>query len=151
MDIRIILKIKVNEKSIIFFLCFSSLFSCSTKLQKQTYFGDSFGKATEEFKYGATSNSWITAYKDEVFYSCIKEGYKNDSIWILMNEEDLFNPYDEMSFSSIDKAKAIGKEIIKIFLKRRILIQKNSWIKESMQSRRILYLQLVCIITSVKN
>lgn len=56
-----------------------------------------FRKETNPFEYGATNNSWITAYKDAVFYSCIREGYKNDSIWFLMSKEDWFNPYDRMA------------------------------------------------------
>lgn len=99
------------KKNILYFSFLIAIFSCS-KMPNQAYFGDNFGKG-EGYKYGKVSNSWITAYKDNVFYSCIREGYKNDSIWILMDKEDWFNTYDAIDLLDIDSTILIGQKVIK--------------------------------------
>lgn len=77
------------------------LLSCSNNVHKR-----------ERFNYNTSSNPWIVAYKDNVFYECLKEGYKNDSIYNLMLQKDLFNPYNEIPFSQIDSARVLGRKII---------------------------------------
>ena len=56
--------------------------------------------------------AWINAYKYEVFYGCIKEGIGNDSLRIILRKKDLFSPYSDMDFSTIDDARKRGKQII---------------------------------------
>jgi hypothetical protein len=56
--------------------------------------------------------AWINAYKYEVFYGCIKEGIGNDSLRIILGKKDLFSPYPDMDFSTIDDARKLGKQII---------------------------------------
>jgi len=48
-------------KSIVL-ICF---FICSCSINKR-----------ESFDYQKSNNAWITAYKDYVFYECLKEGIK---------------------------------------------------------------------------
>jgi hypothetical protein len=57
--------------------------------------------------------SWINNFKDEVFYECLKEGYKNDSIFKLMSKKDLFNSSEISDFSEMDSARVLGRKIIK--------------------------------------
>ena len=88
------------KKIIILILPFISL-SCST--QKR----DKFEYRNEDKKV------WINTFKSEVFYECLKEGFKNDSIFKLMEKKDLFNSYDAIDFTAIDFARELGKQIIK--------------------------------------
>jgi len=37
---------------------------------------------------------WIKAFKDRVFESCLRGSYKNDTIFHLIEQEDIFNPYE---------------------------------------------------------
>lgn len=67
----------------------------------------------ENFDYQKSNNAWIMAYKDYVFYECLKEGIQNDTLFMIMKKRDLFNPYDEIDFSEIDSARLLGIEIIK--------------------------------------
>ena len=88
------------KKIIILILPFIIL-SCST--QKR----DNFKYRNEDKKV------WINTFKSEVFYECLKEGFKNDSIFKLMEKKDLFNSYDAIDFTAIDFARELGKQIIK--------------------------------------
>ena len=88
------------KKIIILILPFIIL-SCST--QKR----DKFEYRNEDKKV------WINTFKSEVFYECLKEGFKNDSIFKLMEKKDLFNSYDAIDFTAIDFARELGKQIIK--------------------------------------
>ena len=87
------------KKIIILILPFIIL-SCST--QKR----DKFEYRNEDKKV------WINTFKTEVFYECLKEGYKNDSIFKLMAKKDLFNSYDAIDFTTVDFARELGKKII---------------------------------------
>jgi len=67
----------------------------------------------DEFKYrNEDKKVWINTFKSEVFYECLKEGYKNDTIFKLMEKKDLFNSYDAIDFTTIDFARELGKQII---------------------------------------
>ncbi|MFA5556036.1 MAG: hypothetical protein WCY06_05840 [Flavobacteriaceae bacterium] len=132
------------RKCIILSFSFVIILGCSIKKQKQEYWGDSFGKETEPFKYGATNNSWITAYKDAVFYSCIREGYKNDSIWFLMSKEDWFNPYDGIDFVDIDTAMIIGKKIIQD-LPKETYFNSEEFFYEKDESKHKNYISATCL------
>jgi|SRR5690606_20680871 len=120
------------------------IFGCKTKKQEQIYWGDSFRKVTKPFEYGATGNAWITAYKDEVFYSCIREGYKNDSIWLLMKKEDWFNPYDGIDFEDIDTAMIIGKKIIQD-LPKETYFNSEEFFHEEDESKHKNYISATCL------
>ena len=67
----------------------------------------------QEFNYNKSANPWITAYKDNVFFACLKESYKNDSIFKLIEEKDALNPYDGLSLDDLNKTKKLGSNIIK--------------------------------------
>lgn len=58
-------------------------------------------------------NGWINTFKAEVFYSCLKEGYNNDTIFKLMSKKDLFNSYEGFESEVLDSAKVLGNNIIK--------------------------------------
>ncbi|MGB1268675.1 MAG: hypothetical protein ACPG45_02975 [Flavobacteriaceae bacterium] len=89
-------------KNIIYATLVFLFFSCATKHERPTYRFDS--KTSE--------HGWVVAYKQHVFYSCLKEGYQNDSIFILMRKEDSFNAY-QLGFPMIDRARLLGKKIAK--------------------------------------
>ena len=88
-------------KKIILLILPFIILSCST--QKR----DKFEYRNEDKKV------WINTFKSEVFYECLKEGFKNDSIFKLMEKKDLFNSYDAIDFTAIDFARELGKQIIK--------------------------------------
>lgn len=132
------------KKDIILLLNFIIIFGCSIKKQEQEYWGDSFRKEIKPFEYGATNNSWITAYKDEVFYSCIREGYKNDSIWLLMSKEDWFNPYDGIDLADIDTAIVIGKKIIQD-LPKETYFNSEEFFYEKDESKHKNYISATCL------
>lgn len=76
------------------------ILSCST------YKRDKFIYRNEDKKV------WINTFKSEVFYECLKEGYKNDTIFKLMAKKDLFNSYDAIDFTTINYARELGKQVI---------------------------------------
>ena len=93
------MEIKLEDMKKLLILPFIIL-SCST--QKR-----------DEFKYrNEDKKVWINTFKSEVFYECLKEGYKNDTIFKLMEKKDLFNSYDAIDFTTIDFARELGKQII---------------------------------------
>lgn len=77
------------------------MFSCSTKHSK--------------FNYNTSKKPWIKAFKDKAFVSCLKESYNNDSIFMLIEKEDLLNPYDGFYTvnTSVNMADSLGREIAK--------------------------------------
>jgi hypothetical protein len=67
----------------------------------------------DKFEYRNNDKKvWINTFKSEVFYSCIKEGIKNDSLHKILENKDLFNIYDGFEINSTDFAREIGKKII---------------------------------------
>lgn len=67
----------------------------------------------DRFSYNYDSeNLWINSYKYEAFYGCMKEGLKNDSLRIILQNTDLFNPSGEIDFNTIDGARKNGELII---------------------------------------
>ena len=71
------------------------------------------------------TNTWINTFKAEVFYSCIKEGLKNDSLNIILKKKDLLNLYEGMDFEDIDTARLLGKRIIDEMPKANIKIDND--------------------------
>lgn len=67
----------------------------------------------QNFDYNKSKNPWITAYKDNVFFACLKESYKNDSIFKLIEKKDALNPYDGLNAEDLNKTKKLGIDIIK--------------------------------------
>jgi len=98
-------------KTVIYTIFFLMFFSCATQYER--------GK----FSYNRSENPWITAYKQDVFYSCLQESYRNDSIFILMRKEDMFNGLGD--FSMIDRARLLGKRIANGILSRDYLIDAD--------------------------
>lgn len=66
----------------------------------------------DKFTYEEKDRAWINAYKYEVFYSCLKEGLKNDTIFKLMEKKDFFYPYDDIDIDERKVASLLGKKII---------------------------------------
>lgn len=128
-----------------YILCIGSLmalYSCC-KMPNQTYFGDDFGKG-KGYEYGKVSNSWITAYKDNVFYSCIRDGYKNDSIWLLMDKEDWFSTYDAIDLLDIDSAVVIGQKAIKN-LPEEVYFNSQEFSSDKDKSKHKNYISATCL------
>ncbi|MCD0466251.1 hypothetical protein [Flavobacterium sp. ENC] len=67
----------------------------------------------EKFSYTKSNNPWITAYKDNVFFACLKESYKNDSIYELIEQKDALNPYDGLSLKALNETRKMGQNIVK--------------------------------------
>ncbi len=66
------------------------------------------------FDYKLSENPWITAFKDRVFFSAMREAYKSDPlIFKLVEKKDALNPYDGLSLTDIKKAEEIGEELVK--------------------------------------
>lgn len=68
---------------------------------------------------------WINSYKTEVFLSCINEGIKNDTLFIILSNKDLLNMNEEISFSEIDSARKLGVSIAKKIPKPYIKIDSD--------------------------
>ena len=65
------------------------------------------------FDYNKSDNAWIDAFKDRVFFSALREAYKNDSlIFKLIEKKDALNPYDGLSLQEMQKAEQLGKTLI---------------------------------------
>ncbi|WP_323033788.1 hypothetical protein [Paracoccus sp. (in: a-proteobacteria)] len=66
------------------------------------------------FDYNKSSNPWIDAFKDRVFFSALEEAYKSDTtIFESIRKKDALNPYDGLSLSEMKQADSIGKALIK--------------------------------------
>lgn len=74
---------------------------------KKTY------SALPAFDYNKSDNPWISAYKDQAFIACLKESYKNDSIFKIIERYDAGNPYDGIYGQPVLDAKKLGAEIAK--------------------------------------
>ena len=83
----------------IFFIFTFLLLSCSCKISKK-------------FEYNYSKNPWIDAFKDQVFFSAIKESYKTDNVFKLIQKRDALNPYDGLNLEAIRKAKFIGEQLV---------------------------------------
>jgi hypothetical protein len=63
------------------------IISCST--YKRTNF---------EYHLGKKENEWINNFKTEFFFSCLKIGYKNDTIFKLISRKDFQYLYEPFAF-----------------------------------------------------
>ena len=66
---------------------------------------------SNKFDYNKSKNAWLDAFKDQAFFACLRESYKNDSIFKLIEKEDAFNPYDDLNPEAITIAKNNGKNV----------------------------------------
>lgn len=96
-----------------------------TLLSCNTYKRDKFQYRNDDKKV------WINTFKSEVFYACIKEGYKNDSLYKIMSNKDLFNLYDGFELNLIDSARILGKNIIIKIPPPYIKIEDNNMLKKN--------------------
>lgn len=74
-------------------LVLSLVFSCSTiKGTKDinTYYGDNFFYIGSRSSKARQSNMWVTDYKQTAFSQCLFKAYKNDTIFKMIQKEDLF-------------------------------------------------------------
>jgi hypothetical protein len=94
------LAVNINEK--IFFLLFVVLLliACS----RRTY---------QKFDYNNGPNPWVNAFKDRVFFACLHESYKDDSLFKAIDKKDGFNPYDGLEGDAIIKASELAKKLIR--------------------------------------
>ena len=67
----------------------------------------------EKFEYhlGNKKNEWINNFKTEFFFSCLKKGYKSDSITNLISKKDLLYLYEPYAFQH-EQIDSISRLII---------------------------------------
>lgn len=66
-----------------------------------------------KFDYNKSSNPWIDDFKDQVFFECLRQSYKSDTIFKLIEQKDAFNPYDGLSIEALQKAKQLARDFVK--------------------------------------
>ena len=86
------------NKILLLLAAVTCLLSCSPTSKKKS-----------GFDYQTSDNPWIDAFKDQVFFACLKESYPNDSIFRLIEKRDVFNPYDGLNPENLEKAKHLGQ------------------------------------------
>lgn len=88
------------------------IYSCKSTngLKSHEYYG---GKFSSQIDTVVENDVWIQSFKKEVFFECLKKGYKNDSIFKLIQKEDLFCTYENMLFNDIKRARYFGDSISK--------------------------------------
>jgi len=102
MDLKLIYMKSVQNTIVL--LIYLSIISCNTYKRDSFYFRNHIKYKDETF--------WIDNFKDEVFYACLREGYKNDTIFKLIGKKDLFNISEINDFSEMDSARVLGRRII---------------------------------------
>jgi hypothetical protein len=65
-----------------------------------------------EYHFGKNQNEWINMYKTDFFLSCLRKGYKNDTIFKLIAQNDLLVPYEPILFH-YDRIDALAVKLIK--------------------------------------
>jgi len=91
-----------NMKNIILtFAIFILITSCNT-----------YKKNRFEYNLGKKENEWINNFKTEFFFSCIKEGYKNDTIIKLISKKDLLYQYEPYAYQH-NKIDSLAINLIK--------------------------------------
>ena len=91
-----------------------TLFSCSTikgSKDLNTYYGDAFFYPGYSKNKPNPKNSWVITYKQNAFFDCLFQGYKNDSIFKLIQKEDIFLE-SSVPMSLWPKIKSDSKKII---------------------------------------
>ncbi len=96
-------KLKIMKNKFLFsFILFSIAFlgGCSNNIY-------------QKYEYDQPTNPWINAFKDNVFFQCLKESYKGDSIFKMIEKKDAFNPYDGLSLEAIEMSRELAKNFVK--------------------------------------
>ena len=64
-----------------------------------------------EYHFG-NEETWINSYKIEVFWGCMQESYKNDTLTKIISKKDFINqPEIIADWDIIEKANEIGKRV----------------------------------------
>lgn len=65
---------------------------------------ESYKRTKFEYHFGKNENEWINMYKTDFFFTCLRKGYKTDTIFKLIAQKDLLVPYEPILFhySKID-------------------------------------------------
>jgi hypothetical protein len=138
MDTRLNIKkyIAVIIIAIIFFSCKSTY----NYADLDNYYGLDFPekKSIRKSKDDEDITFWINTYKQQVFYDCLFENYKNDSISNIMEKEDLFNPSDHIPFTFWPKMREIGKNAIRY-------MPENDYFVETEFNRRRKFISKTCL------
>ena len=85
------------------YISITILLFCLSSCSKNNY---------QKFDYNKSNNPWVEAFKDNVFFACLKESYQNDTIFELIEKRDAFNPYDGLSLDDINKTKELAKHLV---------------------------------------
>lgn len=81
---------------------------------------------------------WIWEFKQGVFYDCLFENYKSDSIYKIMKKEDLFNPSDYIPFAYWEKMKTTEKNAISY-------MPENKYFIENEEDKKRKYISRTCL------
>lgn len=57
-----------------------------------------YNRSKFEYHFGNKENEWINNFKTEFFFTCLKTGYKNDTIFKLISEKDFQYLYEPFAF-----------------------------------------------------
>lgn len=74
-------------RKILFLTLFILISSCSSNK-----------RAKFEYNLGSPKTEWITNFKTEFFFTCLKKGYKNDTIFNLIAKKDMQYLYEPFAF-----------------------------------------------------
>ncbi|RKS95072.1 hypothetical protein BC952_0720 [Flavobacterium limicola] len=92
-----------------------TIFSCSSikgSTDLNTYYGDAFFYPGYSKNKPSPKNGWVIEYKENAFFDCLFQGYKNDSIFKLIQKEDSFINADNIPMTLWSKIKSDSKKII---------------------------------------
>lgn len=90
------MKIYLQLGIVVFVLC-----SCSAKKNLNINFFEENEKQI-----------WINSFKYQVFYGCLVESAKNDSIFLILKNKDLLSKSLELDFEMIDSARKLGAKFV---------------------------------------
>ena len=65
-----------------------------------------------KFDYNHSNNPWIDDFKDQVFFACLRESYKSDSLFNMIEKKDAFNPYDGLGPEDFKKIRELAKKFV---------------------------------------
>lgn len=65
-----------------------------------------------KFGYNVSESPYKDAFKDQVFFACLRESYNNPELFKLIEQKDMYNPYDGLSLESRELAKRLAKELV---------------------------------------
>lgn len=53
---------------------------------------------------------WVDTYKKTAYYECLKESYNNDTIFNLIQNQDVLFINENIDFKTLDKIRILGHE-----------------------------------------